>query len=130
MESDHDLRVDVREFAGLLRKGPKTQLTLDHWFSRYPEATQVRKRAGVTDARRVYNLLRTPEHLLELSAKLSEAGCLPPDLFERARETVRAVSAKKDGTPNEAGEAAAFRRVIPFKAMLQALRAYRGAPSL
>ena len=71
-------RVDVGEFADLLRNGPKTRITLDRWFSQYPQPSKFRKNPGVTDARRVFNLLRTPDHLLELSEALS-AGRLCPD---------------------------------------------------
>jgi hypothetical protein len=122
-------RIDVDEFADLLRKGPKTSMTLDDWFLNYSEPIKARRSPGVRDARAAFNRLATPGWLMELSEGLSAAGALPPDLLTRARDAVRAVALKKDGSANVAGQAAAFRRQVPFETMLGALRAYVSAGS-
>jgi hypothetical protein len=120
-------RIDVDEFADLLRRGPKTSMTLDDWVSNYPEPIHAQRSPGVRDARTVYNRLALPDWFLELSEGLSAAGTLPPDLLTRARDAVRAVGPKKDGSDNVIGQAAAFRRQVPFETILGALRAYVSA---
>jgi hypothetical protein len=95
------------------------------WIIEYPEPSSYRKNAGVRDARTVFNRLVTPEFFLELSTCLAKADALLPDLLKRAEEMVRVVGPKKDGSDNLAGQAAAFRKVIPFATMVGALRAYK-----
>ncbi len=117
--------MDIVEFADLLQNGPNTGFRLVEWFLEYPDPHKYRKSVGIRDARFVFNHLHTPNYFLNVSADLAKAGALPSDLLERAEDLVQAVPPKRDGGENLQGQAAAFRKVIPFWTMVHALRAYR-----